>query len=190
MKNDRFWRTIQDMFSPRLVLVVACVLFAGFPGLSNVRAQTNVDKLYREAQRAWMSGDVETATEKFQEILTFSPEHTGAKNYLKMIAANRTGRKSQLSKDLDAVVLTKVTFRNASLSSVLEYLKVQAGKASVGKVAPSFVLKLPPQYADEHTVTLDLSNIPFKETLRYIGELTGTKFEVQEYAIVVSEAKT
>ncbi|HEY5892511.1 MAG TPA: hypothetical protein VIT91_04700 [Chthoniobacterales bacterium] len=178
------------MFSPRPVLVVACVLFAGFLEMSTVRAQTNVDKLYSEAQHALMAGDVETASSKFREILTLSPRHEGATSYLKMMAVNQQGRKSQLSRDLDSVVLEKVTFRNASLSSVLEYLKVQAGKVSAGKVIPSFVLKLPQRYADEHSVTLDISNIPFKETLRYIGELTGTKFEVQEYAIVVSEVKT
>lgn len=182
------------MFSPRFFFVGMCVLVAGFSGISTARAQTNqtsMNQLYSEAQRAWMAGDVETATAKFQKILTFSPNHEGAKNYLKMIAvASQSGGKSQLSRNLDSVLLAKVAFKEASLSSVLEYLKVQAGNATGGKVAPSFVLKLPPQFADEHTVTLDLSNIPFKEVLKYIGALTGTRFDVQEYAILVSEAKT
>ena len=120
-------------------------------------------------------------------MLLADPQNFGAKNFLKSIAiAEKKNKKSELSAQLAALIVPKVTFKEASLGSVLDYLKVKAAEISENKVSPSFVLQLPPDFAQQPPITLDLSNVPFTEVLRYLGELTSTKFEVQQYAIVVS----
>lgn len=148
--------------------------------------QSSPASLYTEAQRAYLAGDVATAKDKFLAVLSADPNHAGAKNYLKTIAASeKKDKKSTLSAQLAVLILPKVTFKEATFDSVLEYLKAKAAELTANKVAPSFVLQLPPDFTKQTPITLDLSNVPFTEVLRYLGELTSTKFEIQEYAIVV-----
>jgi len=150
-------------------------------------SQASTAATYSEAQRAYLAGDTETARTKFEAVLLADPQNFGAKNFLKSIAiAEKKNKKSELSAQLAALIVPKVTFKEASLGSVLDYLKVKAAEISENKVSPSFVLQLPPDFAQQTPITLDLSNVPFTEVLRYLGELTSTKFEVQQYAIVVS----
>ncbi|MEO7931902.1 MAG: hypothetical protein ABIT76_01965 [Chthoniobacterales bacterium] len=152
-----------------------------------VYSQTSTSATYSEAQRAYLSGDTKTAKEKFEKVLAAEPEHPGAKNYMKSIlAAEKKDKKSTLSTQLATLIVPKVTFKEASFGSVLDYLKVKAAELSANKITPSFVLQLPPDFAEKTPITLDLSNVPFTEVLRYLGELTSTKFEIQQYAIVVS----
>ena len=151
-------------------------------------AQT-VASVYSEAQRAYIAGDTATAKAKFEEVLTTDPSNIGAKNYLKTIqmAEKKSGQgKGVLATQLKTLIVPKVSFKDASLTSVLDYLKAKAGEISGGKTAPSFVLQLPSGYSEKSPITLELANVPFTEVLRYLGELTSTKFQIQEYAIVVT----
>jgi hypothetical protein len=66
---------------------------------------------------------------------------------------------------------------------VLEALRQQAVKASGGKIQPNFVVQ--PGVSASAPVTLHLTNMPFREVLRYIGELVHADFVVDRYAIVV-----
>ncbi len=49
------------------------------------------------------------------------------------------------------------------------------------------MLQTSPEVAKQ-TVTLNLTNIPFTEVLKYVGQLTGTRFDIEKYAIVVRPA--
>jgi len=149
-------------------------------------AQTSAAQAFTEGQRAYLGGNSGVAKEKFLLVLDAEPNHVGAKNYLKMIeVSDRKNKKSALSNQLAELIVPKVSFKEASLESVLNFLKAKATEVSEGKVSPSFVLQLPPVGA-ERAVTLDLQNVPFTEVLRYLGELTATKFEIQQYAVLVS----
>ena len=155
--------------------------------LGALQAQTSAAKEYSEAQRAYLAGDTETAKTKFQEVLAIDPTNSGAKNYLRTILmAEKKDKKSPLAGQLKTLIVPKVSFKEASLASVLDFLKSKAAEISANKVAPSFVLKLPADFATQTPITLELSNVPFTEILRYLGDLTSTKFDIQEYAIVVT----
>lgn len=149
-------------------------------------SQTSTTALYSEAQRAYLAGDTAGAKEKFLTVLQADPTNVGAKNYLKsIITAEKKDQKSVLSTQLAGLIVPKVSFKEASFDSVLDYLKVKASELSENKIATSFVLQLPPDFAKQTPITLELSNVPFTEILRYLGEMTATKFEIQQYAIVV-----
>ncbi len=165
-----------------------CVILLGSAlTLGVVHAQTTA-AIYSEAQRAWLAGDIAVAKEKFLAVLSADPSNAGAKNYLRSIAVAETkNRKSSLSSQLQGLIVPKLSFKDASFDSVLELLKAKATELSDNKINPSFVLQVPPDFSRQTPVTLELSNVPFTEVLRYLGELTATKFEIQEFAIVVKK---
>ncbi len=166
-----------------LAVLLASSLFIGA-----IQAQTSAAKEYSEAQRAYLAGDTATAKTKFQEVLTVDPTNIGAKNYLRTILmAEKKDKKGALSGQFATLIVPKVSFKEASLASVLDFLKGKAAELSDNKIAPSFVLKLPADFAAQTPITLELSNVPFTEVLRYLGDLTSTKFDIQEYAIVVTQ---
>ena len=163
------------------------LLLAVFAMLSfHVFAQSAPD-LMTEAQRAYLRGDTQSAKEKFQTILAGDPGNQSAQNYLRMIDAREKadGSGGQLAKQLEALILTRVELRDATFGSALEYLKQQADKISQGKTKVSFVVSLPPEFVETNRVSLNLSNVPFTEALRYLGELAGVKFAVEKYAVTV-----
>ena len=89
-------------------------------------------------------------------------------------------------KSLQSTVVP-VEFKDATLTSALEFLRQRAEETTGGKLKINFAVNLPPDLANKH-VTLKLDRVPVMEVLRYIGELSGVSFQVQKYAIVVTPA--
>jgi len=143
-------------------------------------------QLSNEAQRAYLSGDVDTAKQKFKMLLEIDPSNTLARNYLRMIDAseNKDGG-GQMEKQLKNLVLPKVEFREATFGSALEYMRKLAAKQSDGKVNVSFVVQLPPDFEETRKVTLNVGPIPFSEALRYLCDLAGVDFKVEKFAIII-----
>lgn len=152
----------------------------------------SVPQLYTEAQRAYMAGDVETAKDKFKLVLEMNPKHTGAQGYLRMIVAQekRSGGGGDLQKQLQTLVLPKVEFRDATFGSALEYLKQQAAKQSGDKVKVSFVVQLPAEFSETQKATLNLTNVPFIEALRYLCDQANVTFSIEKFAVVVKKKAT
>jgi hypothetical protein len=165
---------------PLVLLTVFLALFAraGF-------AQS-AQEILTEAQRAYMQGDVDGAKQKFKIVTEMEPHNLTAQRYLGMIAAQekangQTGGERQ--KQLKELILPRVDLNEANFNTTLDYLKQTAAKQ--GEKNISFVVQVPSDIVDTKKVTLNLSNIPFTEVLRYLGELTGFKFSIDKYAIVV-----
>lgn len=140
--------------------------------------------LMSEAQRAYISGDLDMAKKRFNEVLAVEPQNKSAQNYLRMIRAAeaKSGPGGGLQKKLTGLVLPQVNLKSATFSSALEYLKQLAEKEGTNV---SFVTQLPEATLKE-PVTLALSNVPFTEVLRYLGDLARVKFTVEQYAISVT----
>ncbi len=146
----------------------------------------SASQLASEAQRAYISGDAETAKAKFQMVLQIDPTNVVARNYLRIIQTQekKSGAGVQLEKKLSTVILPTVKFQDATFGTALEYLKQQAAKQSA---QVSFVTQLP-QEALDNKVTLNLSNVPFTEALRYLCELNNAKYSIERYAILIKKA--
>jgi len=145
-------------------------------------AQTS---LVNEAQKAYLAGDIQAAKQEFLIVLEEDPHNVVARNYLKMIALaeSKTGSGARLQKQLQSLILPQVDLKEATLDATLEYLRQQAAKISEGRVKTSFVLR--PEVSASATITLHLSNIPFTEVLRYVGDLAKVDFMIEQYAITV-----
>ena len=143
-------------------------------------------QLLNEAQHAYITGNIDTAQQKFKAVLELDPSNVTAQNYLRMINVNlKKDGGEQLTKQLKTLVLEKVEFKDSTFGSALEYLKQQAAKQSGGKIKVSFVVQLPPEFVESKQVTLNLSDIPFTEALNYLCELAGVEYKIEKYAVIV-----
>ena len=138
-----------------------------------------------EAQRAYIAGDLATAKQKFQAILAQDPQNRVAANYLKMIATTekQAGSGGTMSKQLEALIIPTLNFKEATFEAALDFLKERASALSGGKVQPSFVLD--PEVNRLTPITLSLANVPFSAVLQYMGTLANVQFTVERYAITV-----
>lgn len=81
---------------------------------------------------------------------------------------------------LEQTLLPEISFKEASLSSVLEYLSQKAGDKS----PLNFVTLYPAEYG-EKLITLQLTHVPLKVVLDYIGAIAGVDFIPDPHAIRV-----
>lgn len=141
-----------------------------------------------EAQTAYIRGDTEGAKKQFQLVLQIDPRNQVASNYLRMIQAQDAKKPVGNNQEIQLakLIIPKLEFRDATLGSAIEYLRQAVTKASDGKQSVNFVLNIPDEQAKTQTITLALSNIPFTEVVKYIGELAGLRFDYEKYAIKVS----
>lgn len=163
-----------------------CALVALSLSGSSLFAADAVTQLLSEAQTAYLRGDLETAKAKFESVNTIDPKNQTAIGYLKTIRAReaQAGVGASQEKQLAKVIVPKVELKEASLTAALEFLKQNVAKLTDGKQAVNFVVQLPETQANA-PVTLNLTNVPFTEVLKYIGTLAGVSFAYDRYAIMV-----
>ncbi len=142
------------------------------------------EKLYEEAQRAYIAGKTDEAKTKFELLLQMDPQNIRAKNYLNMILVANKQKGGTIEKQLSAIVLPKVEFQEATFGSALEFVRQEVGRLTEKKTAVSFVLQIP-ESAKEAPITLSLASIPVTELLRYMGEMAKVEFRYEQHAVVV-----
>jgi hypothetical protein len=147
-------------------------------------ADPTVPELMGQAQKAYIARDYETASELFNEVLQLDAHNTLAIQYLRNIRIAQAGMPKVAADPIKELVIPQIDFKDATFSSALEFFKVAAAKQGV---TVSFVPNLPePQM--EHKVTLNLSQIPFLDALRYLCELDNAAFKQEPYAILITPA--
>ncbi|MFM2177777.1 MAG: hypothetical protein RL015_1875 [Verrucomicrobiota bacterium] len=101
----------------------------------------------------------------------------------------KKGRDSIVAK-LKEIKLERIDFTSAALEEVIEYLRLRSRDLDPSGKGVDFVLSLP---ADQPVppVTLNLVNVPIEEVLRYVTEISGVNFRVEEFAVrIVSMSDT
>ena len=75
-------------------------------------------------------------------------------------------------------------FRAASPQDVIDYLRHESGKFAADKTEVNFVWQVPDS-VQLPPITLSLKNIPLSDVLRYVTQLTGLRYRVEPYAVVI-----
>jgi len=96
------------------------------------------------------------------------------------------GEKSMEDK-LKSIFIDVVDFDDATLDEVVEYLTIKSSQLDESGGGVNFVLKLDPddQLARNANVNLKLRNIPIGEVIRYVTRDTGTRFNVDAFAVSI-----
>jgi len=164
-------------------------LIGGFALLAIAAASfaESTQELLTQAQVAYQRGEIEKAKKLFTAANQATPGNPTAVGFLRKIAAeekNKTGTAS-LQKQMETLMIPKVDFKEATLGSVLDFLKQTVAKTSDGKAGVNFVVQLPEDQVKTKIVTLSLTNVPMSEVLRYLGGLADIDFSYDKYAILV-----
>ncbi len=169
------------------LLACCCLLTFHAASTGRLHAQT-ASQVYAEGVEAYNRGDVEGAKRKFGLALEVDRNFRPASAMLTRIAAEKrqAGGPGLSTKTLEKTVLP-VEFNDTTLSSALEFIRQKVAEDSGNKLRINFAINLPPELANKK-FSLKLERVPVPEMLRYIGELTGVKFEKQTYAILVTPA--
>ena len=144
-------------------------------------ADPTVPTLMGQAQRAYVGGDYDTATELFNEVLQLDPQNTLAIQFLRNIRLRQAGLAPAAKDPLKGLILPRVELKDATFAAALDFFKQEAARQSV---TVSFVSQLPAAQM-QHAVTLSLSQIPFLDALHYLCGLNSADYKVERYAIVI-----
>jgi hypothetical protein len=86
---------------------------------------------------------------------------------------------------LPALILPRVTFTDANLEGALEYFRKKALDQSNGTLKLQFVLDLPADFKPQNELSLEMTKVPLRDALRYLGQLAGVKYTQQGDKLVV-----
>ena len=165
-----------------LLLVALATLF-----VLPAPAQQDLNTLYKQGVALYNQQQYEEAKKIFTRVLQVRPDFVYARSYLAKcntaIAADR-GPSNDIAGQLAEITLPQFSFNAAPIGDVLTYLTQRTEELSGGKVVPNFIFKGTSEQRDNLTVTINLRNIPVTEAIRYVGQLTRTRFTYEEHAIV------
>jgi hypothetical protein len=111
------------------------------------------------------------------ETLTFknTPEQVELMDAL--VAQSSTKRGAQW-------VLPKVQFQDATLTEAIEFLRIKSRELDPEKKGLNILVK--PGGDPTASITMQLSNVPAYEALRYVAELAGCKLTVEGDVFVIT----
>ena len=171
----------------KLLLVIVSLLLA--PHLLNAAPPVEeVKQFLAEGQTAFGKGDYATAKVAFETVYQLDPRNVVAINFLQKIKVieKSAPRVVDQERQLAGLIVPKVQLKDATIGAVFDYLKITAGKLTDGKVSVNFVLKLPEDVIKTQTVSLNMSNAPFTEVVKYVAELANLNVQYQQYAVLVT----
>ncbi|MCS7063879.1 MAG: hypothetical protein NZM04_07545 [Methylacidiphilales bacterium] len=88
------------------------------------------------------------------------------------------------SRKLRSIIIPSLNFNDASIDEVAAFLNAKARELDPEKVGINFIVQ--PEAAVSATpVTLNLTNIPLDEALRYIAQLANVKTRIEEFGVLI-----
>jgi hypothetical protein len=106
-----------------------------------------------------------------------------------VLFAQSSAEAPTIQQKLEKIIFPTVQFQNATIQQALEYLRVKSRDLDTTSDDPaqkgvSFVVRM--DGATPAPISLSLKNVPLLEALRYCTELSGLKYRVEAYAVVVA----
>jgi len=146
---------------------------------------SDLKQTYQEGLAAYQAQNWKVAVEKFTEVLrrTGNPR---VRFYLRNAQLKLAeGEPSvSLEKKLSQVIIPSIEFEETPVPVALEYLRAKTVELTEGEIRPNFIYKADRNAPSPPTVTLRLSSIPVSEVIRYIGDLSRTRFRYEAHAVV------
>lgn len=173
---DKALTTFQD------VLRIDPTNSAARRGMENVEREKQ--KYYKSAydqHRAKMLGEVTRSWEDpvpLTDVDRSSLFGAGAASLVNQLSGS-----DKITQKLRTIIFPKVEFDGATLVEVVELLRVRSRDLDPEGKGISFVVSVPPEARDKQ-VSLNLLNVPMEELLRYVGEMCGVGYKVDDHAVI------
>lgn len=101
-------------------------------------------------------------------------------------AESLRGKKSgseSIREKLRTLILPQVEFSGVTLDEVVELLRVRSHDLDPEGKGVSFVISVPPESRGK-AISLNLTSVPLEEVLRYVGEMCGVTYKVDDHAVI------
>ncbi|MBN8422733.1 MAG: hypothetical protein J0L73_27735 [Verrucomicrobia bacterium] len=95
---------------------------------------------------------------------------------------NQQSGSDRITQKLRTIIFPKVEFEGATLVEVVELLRVRSRDLDPEGKGISFVISVPPDVGGKQ-VSLNLLNVPMEELLRYVSEMCGVSYKVDDHAV-------
>ena len=134
-----------------------------------------------DQQRAKMLGEVAKTWEdpvplSNQDVSMLFGASAKAREY-------KAGGREAITEKLRTLIFPRVEFSGATLDEVVELLRVRSKDVDPGGSGISFVVNVPAD-ARNKPVSLDLFNVPIEEVIRYVSEMSGVSYKVDDNAVI------
>jgi general secretion pathway protein D len=104
-----------------------------------------------------------------------------------VLGGRRTGRELITTKLRD-LIIQRIDFSGASLEEVVEYLRVRSRDLDPDRRGLDFVVSVAPGTPPQ-SITLNLLNVPIEEVLRYVTEIAGLTYRIEDFAVrIISQS--
>jgi len=151
-------------------------------GMENVEREKQ--KYYKSAydqHRAKMLGEVTRSWEDPVPLTDMDRSSLFGAGAASLV--NELSGSDKITQKLRTIIFPKVEFDGATLVEVVELLRVRSRDLDPEGKGLSFVVSVPPEARDKQ-VSLNLLNVPMEELLRYISEMCGVAYKVDEHAVI------
>jgi len=164
----------------------AFALFVPVPAPAQ-QAQANARALFDEGVKLFEERRYAEAIVKFQQVQRLAPNYVYARSFearARAALAQGAGPDNRLESQLQKVIIPEIDFREAPIGDILDYFAQRAEELSGGELRPNFIFKGTPEQRRDTLVTLTLRNVPMTEAIRYVGQLSRTRFTYEAHAVV------
>ena len=137
--------------------------------------------------KQYEAGEFTVALKGFETFLKHQPSYPYARSYAakcRQMIKQGGKPKAKIDAKLAGIIIPSIDFNGTDLGLVFEFLSQKSEELSEGKVVANFIYKGSEEMKKNNTVTLKLRNAPFLDVVRYVGQLTRTNFDFEEFAIV------
>ena len=97
-------------------------------------------------------------------------------------ASNAQSGREKITEKLRNLIFPQVDFGGATLDEVAELLRVRSRDLDPQGTGINFILNVPPEARDK-PISLNLRDVPMEEVLRYVSEMSGVSYKVDDHAV-------
>ena len=95
---------------------------------------------------------------------------------------------SKLYEKLESLIIDKIEFEEATVPSVIAYLKRESQRVDTENIGVSIVLRLNPAMTNSlPRISMVLNDIPIGEVIKYICQATDLKYRIEERAVIIGD---
>lgn len=186
----------------RHVILAAALLSAAIPTRAllaqdssatakDTAGTVNYNELYKEAVADYTAGRNRDAELKFRKVLTRYPDHIQSQRYRALIKKRMRELAAipAMKRRLSEITIEEISFEEATLAEVMEFVTRKAKELSGGKVAPGLVIH-GGDAVRERKLTFKTGAVPMDTLIDAAARLTNTRVNYSDYALTFSPLPT
>jgi hypothetical protein len=142
-------------------------------------------EMTRQAEAQYKAGNLEEAERLVRLAIAKDPGNQNAYNLLRQIQEQRDETVGKEIRDkLRNIILDEINFTATPLDAILDYLSDESQRLAADRTAINFVLKAPDDYKSAR-ITLKMKKTPMLDVLKYICDLGGASFLIDDAKVTV-----